>query len=56
MPEKTELIIPSNIILALIGEKKYTVAFDDENGIFIQSDDGVKVTEQSKTGNWLYVK
>ncbi len=38
-----------------IDDKEYTISFSDE-GIFIQSDDGVKVTKVSQTGNWLFVK
>ena len=38
-----------------IDDKEYTVSFS-EDGIFIQSDQGVKVTQVSQTNNWLFVK
>lgn len=38
-----------------INGKEYTVSFS-EDGIFIQSDEGVKVTKVSQTSNWLFVK
>lgn len=54
--EKVELILPSDTIIAKIGDKKYIITVDEDKGIFIQSDKGVRVTDQSETGNWLYVK
>jgi len=38
-----------------IDGKEYSVSFS-EDGIFIQSDKGVKVTKVSQTSNWLFVK
>ena len=38
-----------------IDGKEYTVTFN-EDGIFVQSNQGVKVTKVSQTSNWLFVK
>ncbi len=52
-PVEVTLHTPS--IYVTIEGKRYTVSFSDE-GIFIASNDGVKVTKQSATENWLFVK
>jgi len=52
-PAEVTLYSPS--IYVTIEGKRYTVSFSDE-GIFISSNDGVKVTKQSATENWLFVK
>lgn len=51
---KVELLTPA--LLVRIGEKEYHISFDDELGIFISSNQGLEVTNASKTGNWLYIK
>ena len=50
---EVRLYTPS--IYVKIDGKEYEVPFS-EDGVFIQSNDGVKVTKMSETNNWLFVK
>lgn len=52
---RVEVRLATPSLYIKIGNKTYTVSMS-EDGIFISSTDGLRVTKQSEAGNWLFVK
>lgn len=50
-----EVTLEQPTITVKIDGKEYTLVVRDD-GIFIQSNGGLEIVQQSETGNWLLIK